>query len=196
MKKSLLTLANQLTISRLILAVIFFILLTVGGSVASFVAFGVFLLAGITDLLDGYIARKMQTVSAFGRVADALVDKIIICGGFVFLIPKGVGVQAWMVAVILCREFLVSAMRSTLESRGVPFGATWPGKLKALSQNIVILLATFGLGMAGTVQLKDYSLKWWWLNTGLMYLAVLLTVYSGLRYAIKTWGLFKNTSER
>ena len=101
----LLTPANQLTISRLILAPVFFFLLAVGGRTCSFAAAGVFLLASLTDLLDGYLARRLRQVSAFGRVADALVDKIIVCGGFVFLIPKNVGVHPWMVAVILGRSF-------------------------------------------------------------------------------------------
>jgi CDP-diacylglycerol--glycerol-3-phosphate 3-phosphatidyltransferase len=133
----------------------------------------------------------MKTVSAFGRVADALVDKIVVCGAFVFLIPKHVGVQPWMVAVILGREFLVSSLRSMLEARGIPFGAEWPGKLKTLSQNLAIAIATLGLGMAGDTRFDQYSPAWWWVNAGCMYLAVVLTLYSGVEYVLKAWRLFQ-----
>lgn len=101
------------------------------------VALVTFILAGLTDLLDGYFARKRAALSDFGRIADPFVDKILICGAFIFFINQkdpDVKVEAWMVVVIVAREFLVHGLRSFAESRGIPFGATILGKLKMCVQ--------------------------------------------------------------
>lgn len=104
----------------------------------------VFILAVVTDFLDGYLARKWKLTSTFGRIADPFADKVVICGGFVML--TGVTprlVEPWFAVVIMTREFLVSGLRSFLESRGVAFGAEWSGKLKMLVQSITIPLVIF-----------------------------------------------------
>ncbi len=148
-------LPNQLTIARMVLSLVFFVLLAIErGEPAALaglrvdpilnLALVVFVLAVLTDTLDGHLARKWKLVSTFGRIADPFADKIIICGGFVMLI--GVApqfVKPWFAVVILVREFLVSGLRSFLESRGVAFGAAWSGKLKMLLQSIAIPLVLF-----------------------------------------------------
>lgn len=147
-KGPILNVPNQLTIARLLLSIVFFILLALEGnrvfgasthSVVLNIATVVFILAVTTDFLDGYLARRWGLVSTFGRIADPFVDKIVICGGFIMLI--GVTetlVRPWFAVVILFREFLVSALRSFLESRGIPFSATLSGKLKMLLQSVTI----------------------------------------------------------
>jgi CDP-diacylglycerol--glycerol-3-phosphate 3-phosphatidyltransferase len=155
--RGLLNLPNQLTIARLILSVVFFVLLALEthGEIYQTIfpwkikvflnaALIVFLLAIITDFLDGYLARKWGLVSTFGRIADPFADKIVICGGFIMLIgvePRLV--EPWFAVIIIFREFLVSGLRSFLESRGVAFGADWSGKLKMLVQSITIPLVIF-----------------------------------------------------
>src|ERR1041385_340413 len=146
-------LPNQITIARLILSVVFFVLLALfdqvygpfkipfpplpaGGLALLDVAIGVFILTAATDFLDGYLARKWGMVSAFGRIADPFVDKVFICGSFIFLIAISPLVQPWLVVVIIMREFLVSGLRSFLESRGIPFGAALGGKMKMVVQSI------------------------------------------------------------
>jgi CDP-diacylglycerol---glycerol-3-phosphate 3-phosphatidyltransferase len=146
-------LPNQITIARLILSVVFFILLGLfdqsfymlvdkplpaQGIAFLDVALAVFILAAVTDFLDGYLARKWKMISTFGRIADPFVDKVFICGSFVFLIPISPLVQPWFVVVIMMREFLVSGLRSFLESRGVAFGAGFGGKLKMGFQSITV----------------------------------------------------------
>lgn len=131
------TFANALTVSRFFLAILFFILFAFKGTLMRDLALATFVLAGLTDLLDGYFARRWAALSDFGRIADPFVDKILICGAFIFFINQkdpDVRVQAWMVVVIISREFLVNGLRSFAESRGVPFGATILGKLKMCIQ--------------------------------------------------------------
>ncbi|MGR3311700.1 MAG: CDP-alcohol phosphatidyltransferase family protein, partial [Candidatus Brocadiales bacterium] len=111
-------LPNKLTMSRLVLAIIFFVFL----SYRLFdMALGAFVLAGFTDWLDGYLARKQDLLTEFGRIADPFVDKIVICGGFIILILHAQTVLApWMVVVIVAREFLINSLRSYSEMKNVP----------------------------------------------------------------------------
>jgi len=154
------SLANILTISRFFLAIVFFVLLSFRGTVMRDLALVTFVLAGVTDFLDGYFARKWSTLSDFGRIADPFVDKILICGAFIFFITQqdpDVRVRAWMVVVLVAREFLVNGLRSFAESRGVPFGATILGKLKMCVQFVTVCwILTFlghfsACGLAGLV---------------------------------------------
>lgn len=140
---------NQITIGRLLLTIVFFALLTRYSAAKPethwilAMCFWIYLVAALTDLLDGYLARTWQQVTAFGRVMDPVVDKVMVCGAFVFFasshfaVPdRGniAGVEAWVPVLILLREFLVSAIRSFSESQGVDFAANWVGKIKSFVQ--------------------------------------------------------------
>jgi CDP-diacylglycerol--glycerol-3-phosphate 3-phosphatidyltransferase len=134
-------LPNQITVARLLLAVVLFVLLEVvcrGSSGAVwYLAFVVYLVTVLSDGLDGYLARSRGQVTAFGRIADPLADKIVICGVLVLAmdIPETAQlVPAWIVLLVLAREFLVSGMRGYLEGRGAVFGARWEGKTKLVVQ--------------------------------------------------------------
>ena len=141
--------ANLLTIGRFVLAIVFFVLLGLydpasgRGWLLLDVALGLFILAGVTDVIDGHLARTMGSVSQFGRVADPFVDKIIVCGAMIYFVVPPLaevsGWQAWMVVLIVAREFLVTGMRSTSESQGVAFTATWAGKLKMFLQCVAVV---------------------------------------------------------
>jgi len=136
-------LPNQITIARLFLAVLLFVLLETicrgaGGS-AWYVAFGVYMAAVLSDSLDGYIARSRGLTTAFGRIADPFADKIVICG--VLVLTQNIEqtrelVPSWIVLVVLAREFLVTGLRSYFESRGTVFGAQWEGKTKLVVQAV------------------------------------------------------------
>lgn len=144
----------MLTASRIVLAVVFFSVLSFydyPGRAAWLIAgIVVFIAAAVTDWLDGYLARRWQVESAFGRVADPLADKVLVLGAFVFLAgpafddpASGVqwtGVAPWMVAVMLARELLVTGLRSELESRGVAFGAMLIGQIKTFLQLVAVPL--------------------------------------------------------
>jgi CDP-diacylglycerol--glycerol-3-phosphate 3-phosphatidyltransferase len=155
---SLFNLPNKLTSTRLILAFVLFLLVWFHLWLASV---ALFLVAAATDWLDGYIARQRNLTSSLGRVYDPLVDKIMVCGIFIFLLqvtgtslPGNAGVNAWMVTIIVAREFIVTGIRGFLEDKGVSFGADWLGKIKMFLQCIAILwiLAALSLAHAGLAE--------------------------------------------
>jgi len=134
-------LPNILTGARILLGLVFFVCIASESPSVLLIGFIIFVIAGITDLLDGYFARKHKIVTNFGRVADPFADKLIVCGGFIFFLgkPELKGyLYGWMVVVIVGRELLVTAMRSFAESSKRAFAATFWGKSKTLLQNIAI----------------------------------------------------------
>ena len=121
-------LPNQLTGARFILGIILFGLIEYECWILCIV---VFTLAALTDWLDGYLARKQGLTSTLGRNLDPLVDKVLICGAFIFLVPvPSAGVKAWMVTVVVGRELIITSLRSFLENSGARFGADWLGKIQ------------------------------------------------------------------
>ncbi len=149
-------LPNVLTAARLVFAVAFFAVLAIfDGSAAAQtrwtlpVAMILFIVAAFTDFLDGYLARKWNAVSVFGRVMDPFADKILVLGAFVmlagpnFMLNSGhllSGVAPWMVVVIIARELLITSLRGLCESQGVNFSATRAGKLKMIVQSVSVPL--------------------------------------------------------
>ena len=202
-------LPNQLTVGRIGLAAVFFVLLGVYDSGPGWgpwvlnAAFVIYIVAGITDVLDGYFARKLGQTSVFGRVADPFVDKVLVVGAFAMLAgsnyshaagapPADAGipgwltggmasaVQAWMVVVILGREFIVSAIRGYSESQGVKFAATYAGKIKMFVQSVAICTVLYQLAnLRGSTWASQVKVAAVWV-------AVLVTVVSGLAYVSKT----------
>jgi len=152
-----LNLPNQITLGRLFIAIIFFALLAQFDIRAPHpwlldVCTALFIIAAATDWLDGYLARKHNQVTAVGRVLDPFVDKVLVCGAFVFLAGSAfrndAGEQVtrlypWMVVLILGRELLVTGLRGFSESRGVSFGAVGVGKAKMVLQSITVPVLMF-----------------------------------------------------
>ena len=184
---SLYSLPNKLTSLRLGLAFVLFFLIDIEYWIF---ALGVFACAAVTDWLDGYYARKRGLTSALGRVYDPLVDKVQVCGAFVFLLGEqqrsafssGAGLNAWMVTIIIAREFIVTGIRGFLEDKGVSFGADWFGKIKMALQcaAIIAILTTFsaferGYATGNLVVIRDI-LNW---------VAVGTTFLSGANYVWK-----------
>lgn len=198
-------LPNQLTVGRIGLAAVFFTLLGIYDSTAAWgpwvlnVAFVIYIVAGLTDVLDGYLARKWKITSAFGRIADPFVDKVLVVGAFAMLggsnfahaagmplADNGVpgwltggmssAVQAWMVVVILAREFIVSAVRGYSESQGVKFPAIYAGKIKMFVQSVAICTVLY--------QLANVRDALWasQLKVAVVWVALLVTVVSGFLY--------------
>ncbi len=142
---------NQITLARLAISILFFALISrVSYRVAApptwllAACFWIFLVAALSDVLDGLLARAWQQVTAFGRVLDPVVDKVLVCGAYVFFCSPHfwdaaagrnvTGVEPWMVVLILLRELLVSAIRAQRESQGHDFSAVWIGKVKMFAQ--------------------------------------------------------------
>src|SRR5881409_602229 len=129
-----LNLPNQLTGLRLLLAFVLFALIAAESWLSCIL---VFVVAAFTDWLDGYLARKQGLVSTLGRNLDPLVDKVLICGAYIFLLPaglKGSWLLPWMVTVVVARELIITGLRSFLENRNANFGADWLGKVKMVLQ--------------------------------------------------------------
>ncbi len=124
-------------------------------------AFVLFVVAAGTDWLDGYLARRQNQVTSFGRILDPFVDKILLVGAFVLLLGRGFrdetgagvsGLQAWMVVLVIGRELLVSGLRGFSESRGTPYGANWWGKVKMVLQSITVGWLVMSVGRLREVE--------------------------------------------
>ena len=199
-------LPNALTLLRLVLAGGFFAALNAfrfpdTHIVWANVSIAVFILAAITDALDGYLARKWNVVSIFGRIMDPFCDKVLILGGFIYLagprfvVPEWVaagdfftmatGVYPWMVAVILARELLVTGVRGVMESMGHSGAAKWPGKVKMILQSVSIPIIIF---LAANCRPDEQAWARWSCYV-LVYATLVVTVCSGLPYVLGVRGI-------
>src|SRR5260370_17561878 len=125
-------LPNQLTAARFVLGIVLFVFIDQEMWIGCIV---IFALAAVTDWLDRYLARRQGLVSTLGRNLDPLVDKVVICGSYIFLLPvSGSGLAAWMVTVVVGRELIITGLRSFMEMSGASFGADWLGKVKMVLQ--------------------------------------------------------------
>ena len=182
-----LNMPNFITATRLLLSVVLFSMIATGGWWIS--AAAIFVLAASTDALDGYLARRYKQVTVLGRILDPFVDKVIVCGTFVFLLElqgeSDSGVNAWMVIIIIGREMFVSSLRGILEKEGKDFSASLAGKLKMTLQCVAITASLLSL---------SESLHWPWLVTArdlLLSVAVAVTIWSGLVYLLRGFSLLR-----
>ena len=188
---------NALTIGRFMLTFVLLGMLLYApriedNSTFLLIAFILFIVTALTDIVDGHIARKFEVTSKFGRIADPLADKILVCGSFLcfaivgqpifgnFDLPQIIfPVMQWGIAVLLlAREVWVTVVRHIAESRGIEFGAKWSGKLK-------MFLQSFGIG---TVIFKwAYITAAWadWFTITVYILLAVVTVYSGIEYSLR-----------
>ena len=185
---------NQLTALRFVLSIVLFVIIEQRHFLA---AMYVFIVAAGKYWLDGYWARKYGQVTTLGRIFDPFVDKIIICGTFIYLaaIP-GSGLVAWMAVVVVGREMLVTALRGYIEQQGGDFSASMAGKLKMVFQCAAAALSLYSLTWPTPTPAPAYGPFWsllpvevwgrpeWlvWTLGGAVWLAVLSTVYSGVGY--------------
>lgn len=188
-----LNLANQLTLGRFVLAIVLFVLIALGHWVTCMV---VFALAAFTDWLDGYLARKHNLSSSLGRILDPLVDKVLTCGVYISLLPKGTAegwLLPWMVTVVVARELVITSLRSYVEQYGTRFGADWLGKFKMVLQ----CAAVFGIFVPLIFHDHDLpTLEHWFgcIRDGLIYAMIAATVLSGLQYLWKAAVILKGES--
>ncbi len=175
-KSAVFNLPNRITLSRLFLAVIFFILLSYRFFDLALITF---FLAALTDWFDGYYARKRGQSTDLGRIADPFVDKVIICGGFIIFIHIAKEIIApWMVIVIVAREFFVSSIRGYSESKGVPFASNIWGKTKMFLQSVTIFTLTLYFAYFKNISWMEY------LVSIFMWITVIATLFSAVFYAI------------
>ncbi|MBP3385206.1 MAG: CDP-diacylglycerol--glycerol-3-phosphate 3-phosphatidyltransferase [Firmicutes bacterium] len=166
-------LPNKLTMARIIAIPIFIVVLMMEFRYAATI---IFILAALTDMLDGHIARKYNLVSNFGKLMDPLADKLLVMAALVCLVELG-NVPAWMVVVILAREFAVTGLRQVAVEQGIVIAAAPTGKIKTITQMIAIpllLLANWPFSYIGIPM--DQIFLW---------IAVAMTIISGAEYFYK-----------
>ena len=178
--------ANRLTLSRLALTVLFVFALNSHWQYSRTAALVLFVVAGLTDYFDGEIARRYKFVTAFGKLMDPLVDKIMIAAAFISLVPLR-AVPAWVATTIVAREFLITGLRLIASAKGQVLPAERLGKHKT-SWQIVTVLFFLVLLSVRELRYADSADAWWlrsWNDGGkaLVFVAVMLTLYSGLAYA-------------
>ena len=181
------TLANKITLGRFAVTIVYFVLLALCGRHPDtdllYAAFFLFLAAVVGDGLDGYYARKYHQETIFGRIADPFVDKIMICGSFVFFLsirPLADLITGWMVMIIIAREFLVSAIRSVAEAQGIPLAVSGWGKTKMVVQSFVTATAVFYAAWV-------HHLEWARVVMAiLIWITIAVTAISGFLYVLES----------
>ena len=163
-------LPNKLTIFRVILVIPFVALMLNGYDLW---AVAVFIIASLTDLLDGKIARIYNLITDFGKFMDPLADKLLVCAAMICLVEMG-RLPAWMVIVIISREFIISGFRLVASDNGVVIAASYWGKFKTTFQMLMIIVLILNLG--GVFDMIGLVLTW---------IALILTVVSLIDYLVK-----------
>lgn len=183
-------LPNQLTVLRLILTFVFVAILSGEIPHGRSIALVVFIVAAVTDFLDGYLARKHHLITNFGKLMDPLADKVLMCAGFVLLVAHEL-MPAWVVIVILAREFLVTGLRLVASAEGVVLAAENLGKHKTIWQIVTVI---YFLVYLASVEPAFSWMRWLfeWRPTSpaiggqiLIAVSLVLTIVSGLSYAWK-----------
>ena len=163
-------LPNKLTLIRIALIPVFMIALYAEKGPAHYVSLVIFLLACLTDFLDGYIARKQNLITDFGKFADPLADKMLVTAGMLWFTGAG-RLPAWVVLIVICREFAVSGLRMTAAEKGRVIAAGWSGKVKTAATMVCIALM-----LLPVVHGVDVFCAW---------VITLTTLYSGIEYFVK-----------
>lgn len=168
-------LPNKLTVLRVLLIPFFVVALLVGGGeipMMRYVAAAIFIVASLTDLLDGKIARKYNLVTNFGKFMDPLADKLLVCAALICLVELG-QIPAWMVIVIVSREFTISGFRLVAAEQGIVIAASYWGKFKTTFQMIAVILMIVNLEALGLV------------TDVFVWVALILTIVSLVDYVAK-----------
>jgi CDP-diacylglycerol--glycerol-3-phosphate 3-phosphatidyltransferase len=178
--------ANRLTLSRLLLTIVFVAALNSSWHYGRTLALVVFLLAGISDFVDGEIARRYGIVTNFGKLMDPLADKIMVAAAFISLVPLK-AVPAWAATAVVARDFLITGLRMMAGAKGKILPAERFGKQKTSWQVVTVIFFLALLSLSELRYANEGSI-WWiraWNDAGpvLVWITVALTIYSGLLYA-------------
>ena len=174
-------LPSKLTIFRVILIPFFIIFLLIPiTSYDKWIALAIFIVASLTDLLDGKIARKYNLVTNFGKFMDPLADKLLVCSALICLIELN-KIPSWMVIIIIAREFIISGFRLVAADNGVVIAASYWGKFKTTFQMVAVCLLIADLEMLNVI------------TQIILWIAVVLTVVSLIDYLIKNKNVMKES---
>ncbi len=169
------TTATKLTLLRIILIPVFLLVLYLGFPGANWVALAVFILASITDTLDGYVARRYSQVSNMGKFLDPLADKVLVTAAMCWFVGTG-QMWAWVLAAVLLREFAVSGLRLVAVEQGQVIAAAWSGKIKTAATMVCLcVMLVFNVP---------------WLNILCQLVILGTTAWSGIEYFVKNKAVF------
>ncbi len=171
------TTANKLTILRVVMIPAFLAVVYWGFPGSTWVALAIYIVACLTDWLDGYIARHYNQVSDFGKFMDPLADKCLVVAALCWFVENG-QMAGWVLAVVLLREFAVSGMRLVAVEKGRVIAAGWSGKVKTASTMVCICLMLFGIPG--------------WAERVCEVIILVTTIYSGVEYFAKNLDVFKD----
>ena len=165
---------NKLTVARMILVpfLVVFLLTGWGGEANRWICLAIFVAASVTDWFDGHLARKYNLITNFGKFMDPLADKLLVCSAMICMIEVDKH-PAWVVIIIIGREFIISGFRLVASDNGIVIAASWWGKSKTISQMIMIILLIADIPALSV------------LNTVLIWVALILTVVSLIDYLVK-----------
>lgn len=176
-------LPNKLTILRVLLIpfFVFFLLVPAAGDYSKYIALAIFIIASLTDLADGKIARRYNLVTNFGKFMDPLADKLLVCSALICFVEMGL-IPSWIVIIIISREFIISGFRLIASDNGVVIAASYWGKFKTTSQMIMIVL------LIAQIPLQFFDI----LEEVFIYIALILTVVSLIDYLMKNKNVLKH----
>jgi CDP-diacylglycerol--glycerol-3-phosphate 3-phosphatidyltransferase len=163
-------LPNKLTMLRILLIPVFMVVLYMGFAGSAYVALAIFVVASLTDLLDGKIARKYNLVTDFGKFADPLADKMLTTAAMLWFVECG-QMPAWALLIVIVREFAVSGLRMIAADKGTVIAAGWSGKVKTASTMVCIILMFLPIPAV--------------VNTICVWVIALTTLYSGVEYFVQ-----------
>ena len=175
--------AERLDLEPLPLAVLLFVCISFECWLTALLTFGV---ASLTDWIDGWWARKFNQMSAFGRTFDPLIDKVLVGGAFIYLMPvKEAGLMPWMVTVVIGRELLITGIRGYIEALGKKFGADWFGKLKMILQCVALIAIFLVMTLRSQPWAAEAIGPLEIIQTAIVWAMLAATIGSGLQYCVK-----------
>ena len=163
-------LPNKLTLLRIVMILPFLLVLYLDVPYAQYIALAIFILASLTDMLDGQIARKRNLITDFGKFADPLADKMLVTAAMLWFVEIG-QMPAWALLIVIVREFAVSGLRMIASEKGRVIAAGWSGKVKTASTMVCVVLMFLPIPP--------------WLNTACIAVIVVTTIWSGVEYFAK-----------
>lgn len=175
--------ANKITIIRILLIPVLIVFLTIDIPYHMEIALFVFVIASLTDKLDGYIARKYNLITDLGKFLDPLADKLLVSAALLMFIQLG-KIDAWIVFIVLAREFAVTGLRAVAANKNIVIAASQLGKIKTTIQIItiiIILLNNFPFNLVGLH-----------MDSVMVYLTLIITIASGIDYFLKNLNIFTN----
>jgi CDP-diacylglycerol--glycerol-3-phosphate 3-phosphatidyltransferase len=168
------TTANKITLVRIALIPVFIVLLLIDQFGCQIAAAAVFVIASLTDLVDGHIARKYNQITNFGKFIDPIADKLLVVSGMVILCGQG-RIPGWVVVIFIAREFIISGFRLVAADKGTVIAAGKLGKYKTATQMVAVILITLCLPASGAPAFGTVGV---WLSNIFLYVSLVLAIWS------------------